>query len=257
MEIIAILFIGFLIVLFFEFRGSFFNRTKKDKETKTKKSLKEVINFIYIFTLSEVTKASKDIIKSEFFKDKDRNIEEKKLQFDLCFLFLVVAGDCIYSTHLGVDTKKNIMDGVCNLYFNGLKEFEQTENLVDSSFFIKNKSERLFFLKQNPGIKNLTIDEFNIKTSLYTVAVTLFDKRFLEYKELYKADIQNIDKQPPLKTVLKFYENWSGEKGYPGATNFEFLLELYMKIVGFDHALSKYLHESFSKNKNYDESEDR
>ncbi len=240
-----------IIIIIAIFLGHlFFDKNKKDKKTKikTENNLKEVINFIYIFTLSEATKASKDIIKSEFFKDKDRNIEEKKLQFDLCFPFLVVAADCIYRTRLNVDTKKNIMDGVCDLYFNGLKEFNQTENLVDSSFFIKNKSERLFFLKQNPVIKNSTIDEFDIKTSLYTIAVTLFDKRFLEYKELYKIDIQNlIDNKPPFKMVLKFYENWSGEKGYPGATNFEFLMGLFMRISSFHHALSKYLYESFFK----------
>ncbi len=239
-----------IIIVFFVAVAALSGRgDKKNKETKTKtgEEIEEVINFIYFFTLSEAAKAATDIIKSEFFKNKDRDSEEKKLQFDLCFPFLVVVADCVHrATGLSIDTRKNIMDSVCNLYFNSLEKFNQPENNVNARLFIKNKSERSFFLKQNPFPNSkIDVDEFNFKTSLYTIATTLFNKRFLEYKELYKSDLQDDSKQPPLKMVFKFYENWSGEKGYPGAMASEFLLELFTRIASFDGALSKYLHESF------------
>ena len=150
----------------------------------------ETITLVYTLALHSATEAAKELIKvMEISSDLDS--EEKKLQFDLSIAFLVVAAVSVCNNRWWRETlQKEIMDGVCQRYITYLEEFsnrDPVDNTVDAEFFVWETSERELF-KQYAGLKTQKLP----KTSLYTLAACLFQKRFLEYQKLHLQDIETM-----------------------------------------------------------------
>jgi len=213
-------------------------------------TLKQVSQLIYSLALHSATEASKDIIKHKEVENK--SAEKDKLEFDLSIAFIVIASDdACGMAKWNKNLQTAIMDGVCDLYFDDLKKFDQQDpikNSVDAGFFIRDKYERALFCKQLPPNAKVDINNFHCKTSLHTLALLLFNKRFLEYQELWQSDMKKaLAKQPGFipQMPLKVYEHYSGESGEESRTfeSLMFATLLFTYFSSFSLTLYKQLSE--------------
>jgi len=146
----------------------------------------QVSEIVYYFVCRAVAEAAKDII--ELMEVENKDAEKRKLEFDLAIAFIVVASDSVCGM---AEWERNlqtaIMDGVCDLYFGDLEKFHHQDpikNAVDAGFFIRDKDERNLFCAQLPPKAKVNINNLRCQTTLSTLALLLFNKRFLEYQEL-------------------------------------------------------------------------
>lgn len=203
----------------------------------------EAIEFVYILALHSATGAAKELIKIMGIGN-DLDSEEKKLRFDLSIGFLVVAAVGVCNDRRWSETlQKEIMDGVCQRYIADLEEVSNRDpigNGVDAEFFVRDASERELF-RRYAGLKTERLP----KTSLYTLAACLFQKRFLEYQALHLQDIETIwrhQNEPrffylPLMPQ-KVYEHWSGRQDKT-FDRLKFFTTLNLYVSGFSLALAK------------------
>ncbi|NCO67026.1 MAG: hypothetical protein GW873_00500 [Nitrospirae bacterium] len=211
----------------------------------------QVSEIVYSFVCHAATEAAKGIIEDMDVGNKDA--EKKKLEFDLSIAFIVVAS---FDVEMHAAEDKNlhtaIMDGVCDLYFDDLRKFSQDhiKNSVDAGFFIRDKDEIALFVDQFPPHAKAKVDinNFRCKTTLHTIADLLFNKRFLEYQELWKSDmIKAVNKQPGFIPQMphKVYEHWSGKSGEESRTfeSLMFTTQLFTCFSSFSLALSNQLSE--------------
>jgi len=216
-------------------------------------TLTELSQIVYSVALHAAAEAANNIIEHMDVENKDAGKE--KLEFDLFIVFVVVASFDVEMYNVSRDTNFHtvIMDGVCDLYFNDLKKFSQEDpikNSVDAGFFIRDKDEIALFVDQLPPHAKTKVDinNFHCKTTLHTLALLLFNKRFLEYQELWKSDmIKIVNKQPGFIPQMphKVYEHWSGKSGEASRTfeSIMFIIELLTHLNSFSFALTKQLSE--------------
>ncbi len=224
-----------------------FQPKKKKGATLTSTEVNEIVHF---FACHAAAEAAKDIIEHMEVENKDA--ERRKLEFDLSIAFIVVASDSVCGmAKWERNLQTAIMDGVCDLYFGDLEKFHRQDpikNLVDAGFFIRDKNERNLFCAQLPPNAKVDIKNLRCKTSLPTLARLLFNKRFLEYQELWQLDIKKaLTTQPGFiaQMPLKVYEHWSGKSGEESRTfeSLMFALQLATHFTTFSLVLSKQLSE--------------
>ena len=220
-----------------------FQPKKKRGATLTSTQVSELI---YSLVCDAATEAAK-YISEHILKVENEDAEKRKLEFDLIIAFIVVALDSIPSmTKQEKRLRTIIMDGVCDLYF---RELEKLPHVVDAGFFIRDKDERELFCAQLPPTAKVNADNLHCQTTPFALALILFNKRFLEYQELWQLDMKKaLTKQPGFIPDMphKVYEHWSGKSGEELRT-FEFLMfatiELFTRFSSLSLALAKQLSE--------------
>ena len=208
----------------------------------------EVSQFVYLLALHAATKASEDIIENIEVKNKDT--EEKKLQFDLTIAFIFMASESVCGmAKWDKNLQTDIMDGVCDLYFKDLEEFSQDiKHAVDAAFFLRDKDEIALFCRYLPPNAKVDINNFHCQTTLSMLARLLFNKRFIEYQELWQSDMKKVVAEQSgfiPQMPHKVYEHWSGKSGEESRT-FEsiiFTTELFTHLSIFSLAIAKQLSE--------------